>query len=103
QPREGVCILGYNAPEWLFADVGAIMAGAIPAGIYTTSSPEQIAYIVSHADARVCFTDSPEQTKKLLAARKEMPKLERIVQWGEAPGNGREPTSSGAWGRSPHH
>jgi len=82
EPHEGVAIAGYNAPEWLYADVGAILAGAIPAGIYTTSSPEQMAYIVMHCDARVVFTDSAAQTNKLLAARSTMPKLERIVQWG---------------------
>ena len=38
QPREGVVILGFNAPEWVYADLGAILAGAIPAGAYTTSS-----------------------------------------------------------------
>jgi long-subunit acyl-CoA synthetase (AMP-forming) len=86
QPREGVAIAGYNAPEWVYADIGAIFAGAIPAGIYTTSSPEQMAYIVSHAGARVAFTDSAEQTQKLLEAMSSMPKLERIVQWlGDVP------------------
>ena len=43
QPGRGVCIIGYNSPEWFFADIGAIYAGAVPAGIYTTSSPEQCA------------------------------------------------------------
>jgi long-subunit acyl-CoA synthetase (AMP-forming) len=82
QPREGVAILGFNAPEWLYADIGAIHAGAIPAGIYTTSSAEQAAYIVHHCDARVAFVDSREQADKLLSAKSHMPKLERIVQWG---------------------
>jgi long-subunit acyl-CoA synthetase (AMP-forming) len=87
QPREGVAIAGYNAPEWLYADVGAILAGAIPAGIYTTSSPEQMAYIVAHADARLVFADSAEQVDRLLRAKVAMPTLERIVQWGGAPVN----------------
>ena len=82
QPHEGVAIVGFNAPEWIYADLGAILAGAIPAGIYTTSSPEQIAYIVAHCDARVAFADSPEQAEKLVAAKASLPKLERIVQWG---------------------
>ena len=42
-PGEHVVILGYNCPEWFVADIGAIAAGAIPAGIYTTSSAEQCA------------------------------------------------------------
>ena len=85
QPGEGVAILGYNAPEWVFADVGAIFVSAIPAGIYTTSSPEQVAYITHHCDARVAFADSPGAAKKFLAAKAEMPKLERVVQWSGTP------------------
>ena len=81
QPREGVAIVGFNAPEWIYADLGAIHAGAIPAGIYTTSSGEQAAYIVHHCDARVAFVDSKEQADKLASAKSLMPKLERIVQW----------------------
>ena len=65
QPREGVAIVGFNAPEWVYADLGAILAGGIPAGIYTTSSGEQAAYIVHHCDARVAFVDSKEQADKL--------------------------------------
>ena len=34
-----VCILGANRPEWVIFDVGAMAAGAVPAGIYATSSP----------------------------------------------------------------
>ncbi|HSQ66975.1 MAG TPA: AMP-binding protein [Polyangiaceae bacterium] len=81
QPREGVAILGFNAPEWLFADVGAIFAGGVPAGIYTTSSPEQVAYITHHCEARVAFADSADQAKKFVEAKASMPKLERVVQW----------------------
>jgi long-subunit acyl-CoA synthetase (AMP-forming) len=81
QPREGVVIVGYNAPEWVFADLGAIFAGAIPAGVYTTSSAEQAAYIARHCDARVAFVDSAEQAAKLVAQKENAPKLERIVQW----------------------
>lgn len=85
QPGEGVAILGYNAPEWVFADVGAIFASAIPAGIYTTSSPEQVAYITHHCDARVAFADTAAAAEKFLAARAQMPKLERVVQWSGIP------------------
>ena len=37
---KGVALIGYNCPEWVIADVGAILAGAMPAGIYTTNSAE---------------------------------------------------------------
>jgi long-subunit acyl-CoA synthetase (AMP-forming) len=80
-PNEGVVILGYNAPEWVLADVGAVLAGACPAGIYTTSSKEQCQYIAHHCDAVVAFVDTAEQAHKLLAEKERLPKLRTIVQW----------------------
>src|SRR5687768_3554154 len=61
EPGKGVSIIGYNSPEWLIADVGAIMAGGFPAGVYTTSSPEQCQYITDHCDAVVAFAENDEQ------------------------------------------
>ena len=40
EPHKAVCILGFNSVEWFVADVGAILAGGIAAGIYTTNTAE---------------------------------------------------------------
>lgn len=80
RPGAGVCIIGYNCPEWFFADVGAIYAGALPAGIYTTSSPEQCQYIAGHCEASVVFVEDQEQLAKFLQVRHNLPALKAIVQ-----------------------
>ena len=79
QPGQGVVIIGYNSPEWFFADVGAIYAGTVPAGIYTTSSPEQCEYIAGHCEAIVAFVDDREQLAKFVAIRDRLPTLKAIV------------------------
>ncbi len=79
QPGGGVCIIGYNCPEWFYADIGAIYAGAVPAGIYTTSSPEQCQYIAAHCDAAVVFVDDQAQLDKFLQVRGQLPALKAIV------------------------
>ncbi len=76
---EGVCIIGYNCPEWFFADVGAIYAGTVPAGIYTTSSAEQCEYIANHCEASVVFVENQEQLSKFLAIRSRLPNLKALV------------------------
>ncbi|MBX3231343.1 MAG: AMP-binding protein [Labilithrix sp.] len=81
----GVAIIGYNSPEWLVADVGAILAGAMPAGIYTTNTPEQVRYITAHCDAKIAFGDTPEQIEKFIDQAEHMPKLEVLVQMLGAP------------------
>jgi long-subunit acyl-CoA synthetase (AMP-forming) len=62
---DAVGILSYNCTPWLLADVGAILAGALPFGIYSTSAKEQCTQIVDHARARVVFVENQEQAQKL--------------------------------------
>src|SRR2546423_588549 len=79
KPGQGVTIVGYNCPEWFFANVGSIYAGLVPAGIYTTSSPEQCEYIASHCEAVVAFVENQEHLSKFLAVRHNVPALKAIV------------------------
>ena len=80
EPGKGVSLIGQNSPEWLIADVGAILAGAMPAGIYTTNSAEQVRYITDHCEAKVSFADTPAQVAKFVAEKDRMPRLEVVVQ-----------------------
>ena len=38
---EYVCIMGFNAPQWLMADLAAIYSGGIACGLYTTNNEGQ--------------------------------------------------------------
>lgn len=82
---QGVSLIGQNSPEWLVADVGAILAGAMPAGIYTTNSAEQVRYITDHCEARVSFADTPAQVAKFVAEKDRLPRLEVVVQMSGKP------------------
>jgi len=79
RPGQGVCIIGYNCPEWFFADIGSIYAGAVPAGIYTTNSGEQCEYIAKHCEASVVFVENKEQLDKFLSVRGNLPSLKALV------------------------
>jgi long-subunit acyl-CoA synthetase (AMP-forming) len=79
RPGQGVAIIGYNCPEWFFADIGAIYAGAVPAGIYATSSPEQCEFIASNCEASVVFVENQEQLAKFLTVRAKLPALKALV------------------------
>lgn len=79
QPGDGVAIIGYNRPPWLIAMMGAIYARAVPAGIYTTCSPEQCHYIAEHCDASVAVVENDEHLVKFLEIRDRLPKLKAII------------------------
>jgi len=80
EQKQAVSIIGFNSPEWVLADVGAILAGGMPAGIYTTSSPEQCGYVAGHSDSIVAFAENQKQVDKFIAVRGTLPKLKLIVQ-----------------------
>src|SRR4029079_12447061 len=78
-------IIGANSPEWFLADIGAIAAGGIPAGIYATNTAEQCQYIAHHCDATIAFVQNAEQLAKFRAARSQLPSLRAVVQMEGTP------------------
>lgn len=80
KPGECVAILGDNRPEWLICHVGAMSAGGTTCGVYPTSAPEQIAYVLGHSDSRILFVENEEQVDKILQILGEL-NLYKIVVW----------------------
>ncbi|HEY4243955.1 MAG TPA: long-chain fatty acid--CoA ligase [Kofleriaceae bacterium] len=79
-PRGGtVAILGFNRPEWAILDHATMMAGGAPAGIYTTCSPDEVAYIISHAESSIVLVENAAQLAKVTARRAQLPKLAHVI------------------------
>ncbi len=78
-PGQGVAIMGFNRPEWFLADIGAIAAGGIPAGIYTTNTPDQCQYIADHAEAAVAVVENAQYLEVFQQIRDRLPHLKAIV------------------------
>jgi long-chain acyl-CoA synthetase len=79
QPGHQLCILGFNRPEWALFDLGAMMAGGAPAGIYTTCSPAEVRYIVDHTESAIVLVENQEQWCKLDQEKERLPRLRTIV------------------------
>lgn len=79
QPGGAVAILGNNRWEWLVTDLATMAAGGVPAPIYQTCTPEQVAYIAGHCEATVAVVENEAQLKKLDERRAELPNLRTIV------------------------
>ena len=74
-----VGILGESRAEWVLTAIGAMSAGGIAAGIYQTSTPEQIAYILSHSDALIAVIENLAQWQRLRPHLPSLPQLRRVV------------------------
>jgi long-chain-fatty-acid--CoA ligase ACSBG len=75
-------ILGFNAPEWFFANFGAMAAGCVPAGIYTTNNPEACEYISAHSQAKVVVVEGRKQLEKYYSIAARLPNLKALVMYG---------------------
>ncbi|XP_068938972.1 long-chain-fatty-acid--CoA ligase ACSBG2 [Petaurus breviceps papuanus] len=77
----GVGILGFNSAEWLIADVGAIFAGGLVVGIYTTNSPDACEYVINHSQANVLVVENDTQLQKIFQVREKLSYVKAIVQY----------------------
>ncbi len=73
-----VAIMLNNRLEFIPTDLAAVSLGAVPFSIYQTSSPEQIQYVVSDAEAKVAVIEK-EFLEVFSNAREELPKIETLV------------------------
>lgn len=81
EPYHGVGIIGFNAPEWLISDLGAIFAGGLAVGIYTTNSPEACHYVAENCEANIIVAENKHQLHKILKIWDRLPHLKAVVQY----------------------
>jgi long-chain acyl-CoA synthetase len=48
-----VAVMGDPCPEWVLADMAVMSAGAITVGVYPTSAPNEVEYIVKDSGATI--------------------------------------------------
>ena len=84
QPHQSVCILGFNRPEWLVMDHAAMMVGATTAGIYWTSAPPEVEYVLNHSKAPLLLLEDAGQLAKLDGRRPRLPHLKDVIAMGTA-------------------
>lgn len=77
-------ILGFNAPPWLIATNGAILAGCIAAGIYMTNAADACHYVSGHSKAEVVVVEGNKQLAKYTNVAEKLPSLKALVVYGEA-------------------
>src|SRR3954462_7314781 len=73
-----VALMLANRPEFHIADLAVMTLGATPFSIYGTFSPEQIAFVVGDAGARIALIEA-QYADRFSAARAELPELEHAL------------------------
>ena len=66
----------------MFANFGAILAGGIAAGIYSTNLTEACQYISDHSEAKVVVCEGLKQLEKYYEISSDLPNLKALVMYG---------------------
>jgi long-chain acyl-CoA synthetase len=81
KPEDKVVIIGDNAPQWYFAELAAQAIHGVSVGVYSDLTPRELQYIAENSEARFAIVEDQEQVDKLLAIKKELPLLKKIIFW----------------------
>ena len=80
-----VGIIGFNRPEWTTFHLAAMSIGGVPVGIYTTSAPGEVQYVLDHAESSIVLAEDAAQWRKLDQERSRLPRLRHVVMMPGAP------------------
>ena len=79
EPGDRIAIYAYNSVAWASAALGAQTAGAVFVPIYPASTPDQISYILEHAEIKYVFVAGADLAAKLEKARSLVPHKPQVV------------------------
>ncbi|MCC6142572.1 MAG: long-chain fatty acid--CoA ligase [Candidatus Hydrogenedentes bacterium] len=78
---DNVAIWGDTTAEWTILDVGALSAGASVAGVYQSSTAEQVSYILNDARSNILCVDTPDRFAMALELKEQLPLVTKVVYW----------------------
>ncbi len=84
EPGRTVAIMATNRIEHLVADMGAMLAGAVPMSIYNTLSPDQIAFIAGQARPAAVFVETADHLDRWRTTLTEQDGIVAVVGIGDA-------------------
>ncbi len=79
EPGDRVGVLGGNSVRWHESDLGTLSAAAVTVPVYATNVASQVAYVLGHAGAKVCFVADRDQLAKVLLRRHALPDLVHVI------------------------
>jgi len=79
QAGDRVAIMLKNGREWVVCDQAALGLGLVTVPLYVEDRPDNVAYIINHADVKLLFVQDKPQWKRLLDCGADLGGLKRII------------------------
>ncbi|MGE5404306.1 MAG: AMP-dependent synthetase/ligase, partial [Candidatus Saccharibacteria bacterium] len=74
-----MCLVAHTSAAWGWADFAIQTAGCVTVTVYPTLSPDEIAFIGQHSEAKCMLVGDEEILQRVLEASLRIPSLQRIV------------------------
>ena len=72
-------LISENRPEWVLADIGTMLIGAVSVPLYPTMTSKQIEFVFRDAGTRFAIVSNQLQLKKVIRIFDQIPTLEALV------------------------
>lgn len=80
EPFDIINIIGFNSTAWFISNFGAIAAGGVAAGIYSTNLSDACKYISQHSESKVVVCEGVKQLEKYYSIAGDLPHLKALVR-----------------------
>lgn len=74
-----VALMLRNCPEWVMFEQAAMSLGLVVVPLYTVDRPENAAYIIDNAQAKVLLFETDEQWREIRSVRDQLGCVQRMV------------------------
>ena len=78
QRGDVVSIQSEDCREWLWTDLGVLLAGGVVNGIYPTYQVRQVEHTLNDSKAQYLFVEDEEQLDKFLEIEDQLPTVEKV-------------------------
>ena len=79
QLGDKVSLWSNNCLEWVIADMGILMSGAVVVPLYSTINQSSAEYIIDHSESKVLIIESLSIINSIEDIKKACPKIEHII------------------------
>ncbi|WP_406313899.1 AMP-dependent synthetase/ligase [Streptosporangium sp. NBC_01639] len=89
EPGEAVALMMVNRSEHVLADLGAVHAGGVSCSVYSTFTPEQVAFVAGDVGAKIVVLGGPAELARWEPVLAGLPEIRRVVVLEGAPSGDR--------------
>jgi len=85
RPGDRVAAILPNSVEWVGFDQAALALGLVVVALYTTDTPDNLAYVIEHSGTRLLVIDSGSNWEHLAPVQEHLGALQRVICLRDAP------------------